>query len=714
MEIGDHGGMTCSRSLILLTSFFICAEALAQAGVDPVTLERVQVQATRLHGVSAFDTPASLDSIELRDDSSSAGVNVSERLAGIPGLLARDRQNYAQDTQLSIRGFGARSTFGVRGVRLFADGIPASMPDGQGQLSHFNLAGGDRIEVMRGPFSALYGNSSGGVLQLWSADGEDPDQWRLSASVGSNASHALSARLLGEQDTMGYNLAASTFQTDGYRGHSAARRDSANAKLSFDLGDERRLDFVFNYLDLPGADDPLGLTAEQVREDPRQAAPAALLFDTRKSVRQAQAGATYQQPLGAAQTLRVMGYGGQRSVEQFLSVPAAAQANPLNSGGVIDLDNDYGGVDARWSWQGEVAARPFEVTVGANADHQRQHRQGFENFVGSTLGVKGAQRRDERNQVGNFDQFAQAWWKFTDRWALLAGVRHSEVRFRSDDDYITAGNPDDSGRVDYSQTTPVAGLVFNPDEDTRVYLSAGRGFETPTFNELGYRADGGAGLALDLAPAVSRNLELGGKWRNDEGATLNLAMFRADTDDELAVASNVGGRSTYRNVGRARRQGVEGGFEMPFAAQWNLQLAYTWLQAEFRDAFLACNRPGCTVPDTPVAARSRIPGVPKQQLFARLQWQGQAWSAAVEGNGVGGVVVNDIASESAPGYFLFNLEAARSWNLGNGRLRGFVRIDNALDQGYIGSVIVNEGNGRFYEPGADRSFLIGAEWRSAR
>ena len=706
--------MIFSRPLVLLASFFVCAEALAQTSIDPVTLDRVQVHASRLQGVPAFDTPASLDRIDLREDSNSAGVNVSERLGGIPGLLARDRQNYAQDTQLSIRGFGARSTFGVRGVRLYADGIPASMPDGQGQLSHFNLAAGDRIEVMRGPFSALYGNSSGGVLQLWSADGEDPDQWRVSASAGSNASHTLSARLLGKQDAVGYNLAATTFETDGFRGHSAARRDSANAKLTFDLGDERWLDFVFNYLDLPGADDPLGLTADQVREDPRQVSPVAVLFDTRKSVRQTQAGVTYQQSLGEAQTVRLIGYGGQRSIEQFLSIPAFAQANPLNSGGVIDLDNDYGGLDARWSWQGEIAARPFEATIGMNADRQRQHRRGYENFIGGTLGVKGAQRRDERNQVENFDQFAQAWWKFTDRWALLAGVRHSEVRFRSEDHYVTAGNPDDSGRVDFSQTTPAAGLVFSPGEDTRVYLSAGRGFETPTFNELGYRADGGAGLALDLAPAISRNLELGGKWRNESGASLNVAMFRADTDDELAVASNVGGRSTYRNVGRARRQGVEGEFERPLSTQWSLQLAYTWLQAEFRDAFLACNRSGCTVPDTPVAAGSRIPGVPEQQLFARLQWQGQAWSAAVEGNGVGDVAVNDIASQSAPGYFLLNLEAARSWSLGHGRLRGFVRIDNALDHAYTGSVIVNEGNRRFYEPGPGRSFLIGAEWRSTR
>ncbi len=686
---------------------------LAQDGAktEALSLDRVVVNAARLQGVSAFDTPASLDTIDLREESSSAGVNVSERLGGIPGLLARDRQNYAQDTQLSIRGFGARSTFGVRGVRLYADGIPATMPDGQGQLSHFNLAGADRIEIIRGPFSALYGNSSGGVLQQWSADGEDPDQWRVSASAGSHASRALSARWLGAQGPVSYNLAVSRFDTDGYRDHSAARRDSGNAKLSFDLGDERRLDLVINTLDLPDADDPLGLSWAQVQQNPQQATAVATQFDTRKSVRQRQAGLVYQQPLGEAQTLRLMGYGGQREVEQFLALPAVAQANPLNSGGVIDLDNDYGGVDARWTWQGELAARPFEFTLGANADRQRQHRRGFENFVGAALGVKGAPRRDERNRVENFDQFAQAWWKFSDRWALLAGVRHSEVRFRSEDDYVTASNPDDSGRVIYTQTTPVAGVVFSANEDTRLYLSAGRGFETPTFNELGYRADGGAGLALDLAPAISRNLEAGAKWRSARGAMLNLAVFRADTDDELAVASNLGGRSTFRNVGRARRQGVEASLETPLSAQWSLQLSYTRLQAEFRDGFLICNRTGCTVPETPVAAGSRIPGVPRQQAFARLQWQGAAWSAAMEGVGVDDVVVNDIASQSAPGYGLLHLETARRWTFASGSLRGFVRIDNAFDRTYIGSVIVNEGNGRFYEPGPDRSFLIGAQWQ---
>lgn len=700
-----------SAPLTLLALLACSASAYAQSpDSDPVTLDRIRVQATRLIGVDDFDTPASVNTVELRDDDNGNAVNVSDALGGVPGLLARDRQNYAQDTQLSIRGFGARSTFGVRGVRLFSDGIPASMPDGQGQLSHFNVLGGERIEIMRGPFSALYGNSSGGVVQLWSAEGKQGNPWRIRATAGNDDAYTLGAQLRGANGDLGYNIAASHFDTQGYRDHSAAQRDSLNARFDFRLDPSRKLTLVLNHIDLPDADDPLGLTRAQYRADPRQATSVATQFDTRKSVRQSQGGLTYEQQVGDAQSWRAMVYAGRRAVEQFLALPVAAQANPLNAGGVIDLDSDYGGADLRWSWRGELASKPFEFTAGANVDRQDQARRGYENFIGGTLGVKGALRRDESNRVRNVDQFAQAWWRFAPRWSLLAGVRHSEVEFDAHDHYVTANNPDDSGSVRYRDTTPVAGLMFAPGEALRVYVSAGRGFETPTFNELGYRADGGAGLAFDLQPAISRNLELGMKWRGEGDARLEAALFRADTDDELAVVRNVGGRSSFRNVGRARRQGFETSFETALSDRWRLQLAYTWLDATFRSAYLVCTGAGCTVPATPVAAGSRIPGVARQQFFGRLQWRWSAWSAAAEAEGVSEVVVNDVASESAPGYFLLHLEAAREWSFSAGGLRAFARIDNALDRNYIGSVIVNEGNGRFYEPGPGRTFLVGAQW----
>ncbi len=681
----------------------------ASAAEPAATLPRVEVTA-RVQGTPAFDLPASLDRIDLREDGARPGIDLSEHLAGVPGLLARDRQNYAQDTQVSIRGFGARATFGVRGVRLLADGVPATMPDGQGQLSHFALAGADRVEILRGPFSALYGNSSGGVVQIFSADGEAPPHLRLSASAGGDATRLLAARWLGRSGNVSHALSASHFATDGQREHSRARRDTLNGKFGWRFASGAELDVVVNAVDVPDADDPLGLTAAQLRDDPRRATPQAMQFDTRKSVRQQQVGAVWRQPLGEAHALRVMGYGGGRDVEQFLALPAAAQTNPLNGGGMIDLDNAYGGVDLRWTWQGALAGQPLELTVGANADRQRQHRTGYENFAGGRLGVRGRLRRDERNRVDDRDQFAQAWWRLSPRWSLLAGVRRSRVEFDSRDHYVAGANPDDSGRIAYAQTTPVAGLAFQAGDGLRLYASAGRGFETPAFNELSYRADGGAGLALDLRQAVSRNFELGAKWRNRGGMQWEAALFRADTDDELAVASNVAGRSTYRNAGRARRQGAELSARLPLAADWDVQLAWTWLDARFRDGFLVCTGSGCTVPATPVPAGSRIPGTVRRQGYARLQWTPGAWTLAAEGVGTGDVVVNDTATESAPGHALLHLEAAREWPLRSGRVQGFVRFDNVLDKAHVGSVIVNEGNGRYYEPGPGRGVTLGLRW----
>jgi len=685
----------------------------AALAAEVATLPAVQVDAARVRGVDPFDLPASFSIVDADVAANRRGALASELLDGLPGVVARDRQNFAQDTQLSIRGFGARSSFGVRGVRLLADGVPATMPDGQGQLSHFNVMGVERVEVLRGPFSALYGNASGGVVQWWSGQGAAGDPWRLRASWGSDAAFAAGAQLRGAGGPFDYNVAASHFQTDGWREHSRTRRESANGVFGWDLDDGRRLQLVVNYLYAPDAQDPLGLTRAQFDADPRQATSVAEIYDTRKSVRQSQAGLVYRQP-AAGGTLQLMAYAGNRAVEQYLAVPKTAQANPLHAGGVVDLAGGYGGADARWSWQGQLLGQPFDFAVGANGDGQRQHRRGYENFVGDTLGVKGALRRDQRDRVGDFDQFAQAWWQWHPRWSALLGVRHSQVRFRSDDDYITARNPDDSGRTDYAATTPVAGLVFDPGDAVRLHVSLGRGFETPTFNELGYRADGGAGMALDLRPATSRNYEFGARWRGRASATAALALFRADTDDELAVASNTNGRSTYRNIGRTRRQGVEANAILPLGDQAGLELAYTWLQAEVRQAYRACAGSGCATPDTRIAAGTPLPGVPRQLLAARGYWSPGPWRFALAVDAADATPVNDAGSESAPGYGLVALEASREWALGNGDLRAFARVDNLFDRAYVGSVVVNDGNGRYYEPGPGRSALLGLEWRFQR
>ena len=674
-------------------------------------LPTVVVTATRTEQ-PAYEVPASIDAVEIDAEPDTAGVNLSEYLELVPGVLARNRGNYAQDEQISIRGFGARSTFGVRGVRLYVDGIPATMPDGQGQVSHFNLDSAERIEVLRGPFSALYGNSSGGVIELFTADGSDPAQVDLSLIGAGHGFSRASVNARGVAGAFDYNAAFTHFRTDGWRDHSAARRESGNAKLAWTIGDGGHLTVVANTLSMPEAQDPLGLTHEQFDADPDQVAAVAELYDTRKSVRQDQLGAVWEQTLGHGHGLRMLAYAGEREIVQFLSVPVFAQANPLHSGGVIDLGSEYAGSDLRWTFKGELAARPFEVAAGVTWDRQRQHRRGYENFVGDALGVRGTLRRDEIDTVRNADQYAQATWQLAQDWSLSAGLRHSEVRFDASDRYVTAANPDDSGRVDHTATTPVAGLLWRAHPRAHLYASWGRGFETPTFSELGYRADGGAGLAFDLDPARSDNTEIGVKLRPADGIEANLALFHAETRDEIGVATSAGGRTTYRNIGEARRRGAEVALLVRMAREWNLQLAWTRLDARFRTPFVVCDSTPCTTPDVPVAAGARIPGIPSSMLSVALRHGGErGWRASLQGDYRSGVIVNDRGSDAAPAYAVFAASLGYAFELDRGRLDAFARIDNVFDRRYVGSVIVNDGNGRWFEPAAGRTLMVGFDWR---
>ncbi len=682
--------------------------AMAAPPQDVTTLDRVQVSATRT-ARDSDDVAAAVSVVPLREARrDSLGATVAEQLDAVPGVLARSRQNVAPDEQLSIRGFGTRASFGIRGVRLYVDGVPATMPDGQGQLSHFPLLDGARIEVLRGPFSALYGNAAGGVLQLFTVDGSEPAEARVEAATGSFGNRRLGAELRGHPGAFAYVLGLNHFATDGFRDHSRAERTLFNGKADFG-SETTRLTLVANALSAPNALDPLGLDRAQFEADPEQATAGAHRFDTRKSVEQRQLGATLTHATGRVQW-RVLGYAGERETVQFLSIPVATQSNPLSGGGVIDLASPYHGVDARGTWTASLAGHPLEVVAGASLDRQRQDRRGFENFRGDALGVRGALRLSQDDSVRASDQYAQATWSPGD-WTLMAGVRRSDIRFRSRDRYVTAGNPDDSGDVRYRATSPVAGIGRRLAGGVQWFAAWGRGFETPTFNELAYRSDGGSGPHFALCPARTRSSETGLKLRRGE-AVSELVLFRADTRDELTVATSSGGRTTFQNAGDARRQGVEWSGRLPLSPQWRGEFALTWLDAAFRDDFLACAGTPCSTPDVVVAAGTRIPGVPRTSIYAAVRWGGDAgWHARLHARHVGAMHVNTTDGEQTPAYTLFGASTGYGFARDDDDGRVFLAVDNLFDRRHAGSVIVNEGNRRYYEPGPGRSVSVGFEWR---
>ncbi|MFC3147309.1 TonB-dependent receptor family protein [Piscinibacterium candidicorallinum] len=679
--------------------------ALAQTdttSAEPRSVEPVVVSASRLPE-PAFASPSAISLIDERTlREAGPGINLSEALNRAPGVVALNRQNYAQDLQISIRGFGSRATFGIRGVRLMVDGIPASMPDGQGQVSNVVLSSAGRIEVLRGPMAQLYGNAAGGVIQVFSATPPEGHWAGGNLTLGQDGLWKAGFSASTRNERNAFLLDVSRFNTDGWRPRSAAQRDQLNLKWDHQTEGGSRVGFVLNALDQPDNQDPLGLTRAAFDANPRQAAAIGAQQKTGKTVRQQQGGATLTHSFTDSTSLNLRAHFGLRSLDNTLSIPLAAQQAPTSAGGIVDFSRNYGGFSVQLAHEGTTPwGAPVRGVAGIENEYVDEDRQGYINDTGQ----RGLLKRNEINRVQSTAAFAQGTLGLTRTVDATLGVRSNRVSFNTQDLFIAPGNPDDSGSLSYAATLPVLGLAWRAAPTLNLYANAGRGFETPTLTELAYRT-GGTGFNTALRASTSRHAELGAKWRGAGGLRVDMAAFRIETRDEIVVETNSGGRSTFRNAAQTTREGLELAVLAPLgrfvAGEWQLQLSASPLRARYSAPFVSGS--GATVVQIP--AGNRLPGTPELTAFAELTWRGTGlatgWSAALEAQHTSKLFVNDANTDAAAAVNLLNARAGWSKALGNWRIDTLLRVDNLTDRRYAGSVIVNEANGRFFEPGLPR------------
>lgn len=707
------------RSMGCISSPLVWAEDLTQ---DVTVLPTLHVEATRTD-TTYLQTPASVFRIDAPQVDTSSQVNLTEVVKGVPSLQIRNRENYAQDLQLSMRGFGARSTFGVRGIRLYVDGIPATMPDGQGQTSNIDLSSLDHVEVLTGPFSSLYGNSSGGTILTSTKEGQGKDSIELSYSGGSHDKSRAGLVLQGGAkgaNEPSYVISSSYFDTDGYREHSGAEKVLNNAKLSWNLDDGSKINWVTNYVKIH-ADDPQGLTHDQWNANPKQQVPFLKQFNVRKDIEQTQTGVTWAKPINDKNELYAMAYLGNRQVTQYQSIPKgevkleegkpiySGQASPKHAGGVIDFERNYYGADFRWT--GKELLPNTTLSIGVALDIMDEERKGFENFnVNNVYGVKGNLRRDEDNTLWNIDPYLQASWQFLPTWRLDTGVRYSNVHYKSKD-HFTSGpdqygtvNGDDSGKTNYDKVLPSAALSWQILPELMAYVSYAKGFETPTFTEMAYRPDGESGFNFDLTASTSDTYETGLKSQNQLG-DFTLAVFQTKTKDDIVSAGNSNGRSTFRNADKTLREGAEFAWNKKLWRDLTATASYTYLDATF-DADIPALGSIAQIP-----AGNAIPGIAKKQAYASLAWQpSHGLYGGVDVQYMDKVYVNDTNSDAAPSYSVTSANVGYAWVMGDWKVNSFARVDNLFDKNYAGSVIVNDSTqpvGRYFEPADGRNWSAG-------
>lgn len=677
---------------------------VCSAGLGAQTLKDVVVSASRSEQRS-FDAAAAVQVID-RDTIEGAGpqVNLSESLNRVPGLTILNRQNYAQDLQLSIRGFGARSAFGIRGIRLLIDGIPATTPDGQGQGSSVSLTSTDRMEVLRGPLALLYGNSSGGVIQAFTRDAPLEPEFGAQYYVGSFGMHRSDWQYAGKLGTDatgqgGVGLVAnySTFDIGGYRANSNTERKQFNGKASFDLGTSTKMNVVFNRFDMPLAQDPLGLTAAQLAANPEQAGTNAAARGVRKVVLQNQLGTSLVHRIDKDRSLTARVYYGNRENLQY-QVGVAATATAL--GAWVGLNRDYYGAGLQYNASSNVGGVPVNWAAGIELDTSSERRQGG----AAASGQKTTTTRNEVNRAGNNDAFAQGTFLLSEKISLIAGLRYSQVNFNSQDEYLVDGNG--SGSTSYTAANPVLGVTWHVNDVLNLYANMGKGFESPTLAEVAYNGAGVPAFNTAINAASSRHFEMGAKWAPSAQSRVDFTLYRIDTTDEIVVASNTGGNSTFKNAPGTSRNGFELSATNRFGENWRGTLSASAIDAQFSQTF--------TTNAVTVVGGNKIPGIPQSSVFAELLWgtnlgspRSSGTHAGLEWIQSGRLYANDTNTVSVDGFSTLAAKVNHVWKIGKNSLSTYLRIDNLLDERYVGSVIVNQAAAQFYESAPGRNWTLG-------
>lgn len=691
-----HHGLTCCAAAPLLVG----AAAQAQDPPPANALEEIVVTATMIERTLKW-TPASV-SVVTEDDIQRARQQLAldEALSRVPGLFMQNRYNFAQDLRLSIRGFGARGQFGIRGVKVLVDGIPETLPDGLGSVDSIDLGATSQIEVIRGPSSALYGNASGGVISLTSGSGGAEPYAQVRLAAGGYGFEKSQVKFGGATDRVDYSVSLSDQKLEGYRAQSNYENRLLTGRFNVDVGGDRSLLTVVSLTDQPVSDDPGGLTAAVAPVNPRSAAPFNLQFDAGESLEQARVGFVYTTPAGERGTITARNYYAWRDFGNQL---------PTQSQGIVDLGRRFVGGGVSYSYAGFWLDRPNRFIAGVDFDDQDDERRRYDNLNG----VQGPLSFDQEEHVTSRGLFIQNELSVSERVQLSLGVRFDEVEFEVTDRWFANPTGDDSGSKKFTDTSPMVGLVVGISDALNFYTTYSSAFETPTTTEFSLPG-GGGGFNQALEPQLASNFEVGLRGALGASQRYEVAVFTIEVEDELIgrEIQTSPGRFSFENAGETSRDGVEFSWIANPTDRIQATVSYTYSDfayTRFLENVTIAN-PGGTDRSGNV-----IPGTPENVLFAEFSYRApRGWYVAADALYIDAQFGDSANLVSVADYTLTNLRFGYDAQLGGGlRLAPFVGINNVSDETYTANVRINATANRYFEPGPGRNGYAGItlDWK---
>jgi iron complex outermembrane receptor protein len=609
-------------------------------------------------------------------------LGLDESLSQIPGIFMQNRYNFAQDLRVSIRGFGARSAFGIRGIKVVVDGIPETLPDGQANVDSIDIGSIGNIQVIRGPVSALYGNASGGAILIESEQPAEIPFISMRPTFGEDGFQKQQIKFGGQVDRFDYLVNLSDMSYDGYRDQSRTEQSTLNSKFGFDLDGGGRFNTVINYTDSPQADDPGGLTEQLADDDPTAAWTRNRSLNSGEELEQTRVGFVYENPIGDQGELKVRNYYVWRDLANRLPIGATGQG--------IVLDRFAYGGGLQYTHQAPIFNHGNRFTVGIDLDRQEDDRKRYL-LAGETLGSK---IQDQHEQVDNIGLYLQNEYSISENLELTLGGRYDRLDFEVEDEFLSNG--DDSGDRSFSKFSPTLGLRYSPRQDLNLYTNISRSFESPTAVEL--RDPDGAGFNQDLEPQIATGYEIGVKGSLDRKIRYDLALFTMDVTDEL-VPFEIDDITYYENAGESRRNGLEAQLVFELFEYMITTLAYTYSDFEF-DTFIDDNGNDFS--------GKVIPGVPENLFSADFSYtHPNGLYSQLTALYVDEIYANNANTVTNDSYALADLRIGYSRFFGPWELSPFVGLNNLFDKQYNGNVRINGFGGRYFEPAPDRDIYAG-------